>query len=105
MYLNEEWRGKGKQIPRAVEAINLGFATDHNINGYKLYIPLSLKIVISNEVRFDELRFPYRKQAIIDQNNEDTQTNILSRVPSGPRGFRMINHFRRASISLSDGPL
>jgi hypothetical protein len=83
MYLNEERRGKGKHIPRAVEAINLGFATEHNISGYKLYIPSSRKIVISNEVLFDELRFPYRKQAIIDQNNEDTQTNILSRVPSG----------------------
>ena len=39
--------------------------------------------MISNEVQFAELRFPYSKQAIIDQNNEDTQTNILSRVPSG----------------------
>jgi hypothetical protein len=64
MYLNEERRGKGKDIPRAVEAINLCFATDHNISGYKLYIPSSQKIVISNEVRFDELRFPYCKQAI-----------------------------------------
>ena len=79
MYLNEERRGKGKHIPRAVEA---GFATDHNISGYKLYIPSSRNIVISNEVRFDELRLPYHKQAIIDQNNEDTQTNILSRVPA-----------------------
>ena len=37
MYLNEERRGKGKHIPRAVEAINLGFASDHNISWYKLY--------------------------------------------------------------------
>jgi hypothetical protein len=29
MYLNEERRGKGKHITRAVEAINLGFAADH----------------------------------------------------------------------------
>jgi hypothetical protein len=57
--LNEERRGKGKHIPS------------------------TRKIVISNEVQFDELRFPYHKQAIIDQNKEDTQTNILSRVPSG----------------------
>jgi hypothetical protein len=34
-------------------------------------------------VRFDELRFPYRKQAVIDQNKTDSLTNILSRVPSG----------------------
>jgi hypothetical protein len=81
--LNEEQRGKGKHIPRAGEATNLGFATDHNISGYKLYIPSTRKIAISNEARFDELRFPYRKQAIINQNKEDTQTNIMGRVPSG----------------------
>ena len=32
---------------------------------------------------FNELRIPYRKQVIIDQNKEDCLTNILSRVPSG----------------------
>ncbi len=47
MYLNEELRGKGKHIPRAVEAINICFATD----GYKLFIQSTQKIVISNEVR------------------------------------------------------
>ncbi len=81
VYLNEEQRGKGKHILRAIEAINLGFASDHNchnISGYKLDIPSTKTIVISNEVLFDELRFPYFKQAIIDQNKEDTQTNILS---------------------------
>ncbi len=65
------------------EAINLGFATDHNMSGYKLFIPWTLKIMVSNEVKFDELKFPYRKQSIIDQNKEDLQTNILSLVPSG----------------------
>ena len=73
MYLNEERRGKGKHIPRAVEAINLGFATDHNISGYKLYILSTRKIVISNQVRFDELRFPYRKQAVIESLNRSEQ--------------------------------
>jgi hypothetical protein len=28
-------------------------------------------------------KFPYHKQAIIDQNRKDTVTNILNRVPSG----------------------
>jgi hypothetical protein len=101
MYLNEERRGKGKHTPRAVEAINLGFATDHNISGYKLYIPSKLKIEISNEVQFDELRFQNCKQAIIDQNYEDTQANILSRVLPGPRGFHMINHLQLGSIRRS----
>ncbi len=55
MYLYEQRRGKGKHIPRAVEAINLGFATDHIISGYKLYILLTRKLVISNEALLDEL--------------------------------------------------
>jgi hypothetical protein len=83
MYLNEERRGKGKHIPRAVEAINLGFATDHSISGYKMYIPSTRKVVISNPVRFDELRFPYHKQAVIDQNKTCNLTNIMDQVPSG----------------------
>ncbi len=33
MYLNEEWRGKGNHIPRAVQAINLAFATDQKSVG------------------------------------------------------------------------
>jgi hypothetical protein len=39
MYLNSERRANGKHISRPVEAINLGFATDHNMSGYKLFIP------------------------------------------------------------------
>jgi hypothetical protein len=76
-------KGKGKHIPQVVEAINLGFATDHNISGYKLYIPSTRKVVISNQVLFDELNFPYQKQSVIDQNKADSRTNILSRIPSG----------------------
>jgi hypothetical protein len=72
----------GRQACAGVEAINLGFATDHHMSGYKLFIPSTRKIMVSNEVKFDELKFPYRKQSIIDQNKEDTQINILSQVPS-----------------------
>jgi hypothetical protein len=82
-YLNEKGRGKGKHIPRAVEANNLCFATDHNINRYKLYIPSTRKVMISDQVLFDELNFPYRKQSVIDQNRADSRTNILSRISSG----------------------
>ncbi len=39
--------------------------------------------MVSSEVKIDELKFPHHKQSIIDQNKEDTQTNILSRVSSG----------------------
>jgi hypothetical protein len=75
VYLDDELKGKGKYVPR-VEAINLCFATDHNISGYKLYIPSTRKVMISNQVQFDELHFPYRKQSVINQNKTESRTNI-----------------------------
>jgi hypothetical protein len=68
MYLDSETRAKGKHIPRAVETINLGFAAAHNISGYKLFIPSTRKIMLSNQVQFDMLKFQKSRQAIIDQN-------------------------------------
>ena len=82
MYLNEERRPPGKHVPRAVEAINLGFATDLNTSGYKLFIPETGKTIVSNQVKFDERSFPYRKQKVLDQDKQDELTNILHRVPS-----------------------
>jgi hypothetical protein len=66
IYLNEERRGKGGHIPRAVEAINLnlGFAPDHNMSAYKFYVPSTRKIMLCNQARFDELFFPYRTREI-----------------------------------------
>ena len=82
MYLNEERRPPGKHVPRAIEAINLGFATDLSTSGYKLFIPETGKILVSNQVKFDERFFPYRKQKVLDQDKQDEITNILHRVPS-----------------------
>ena len=56
---------------------------DHNISENKLYILSMRKIVISNQVQFNELRFPYSMQAKIDQNKDYCLNNILSRVPLG----------------------
>jgi hypothetical protein len=39
--------------------------------------------MISSQVQFDELDFPYQKQFVIDQYKADSRTNILSRIPSG----------------------
>jgi hypothetical protein len=38
MFLNKERREKGKTAPRAVEAINLGFASNLNTSAYKVLI-------------------------------------------------------------------
>jgi hypothetical protein len=71
IYLDSERRANGKHFPRAIEAINLGFAMDHNISGYKLFILATLKIMVSNQMRFDKLKFPYRKQEIDNQSEQD----------------------------------
>ena len=77
LYLNEERRPAGKYHPRAVEGIHLGFATDSNTSGYVIYIPATKKIILSNQVRFDELLFPYRKSEIVDKFVEEEATRSL----------------------------
>ena len=61
------------------------FATDHNTNAYKFYIPESRKVMVCGQAKFDELYFPFSKQEIIDQDKEDHLTNILSRVSPGSK--------------------
>ena len=85
VYLNEERRERGKHVVRAIEAINLGFATDHNMSAYKFWIPAKRKLMLCNQGKFDELLFPYRKQEIINQDKEDHLTNILTHAPPGSK--------------------
>ena len=77
MTLNKDRRGPGKLRPRAVEGINLGFASDSNTSGYVIFIPENGKTFISNQVRFDETSYPYRKQSIIDKYAADESVDIL----------------------------
>jgi hypothetical protein len=75
VYLNSERRDKGKHTPRAVEAINLGF--EPNTSAYSIYIPEKNTIMSSNQAKFDELAYPYRKQKNVEQLQSDNSTNIL----------------------------
>ncbi len=50
---------KEKLVVQAVEAINLRFATDWNFCRYKVYIQSNGKLMISNQVPFDEMVFPH----------------------------------------------
>ena len=85
VYLNEERRARGKHVARAVEAIYLGFATDHNMSAYKFFIPEGRKLMLCNQARFDELLFPIRKQSIIEQDKDDRRTNTLTRDATGSK--------------------
>ncbi len=83
MHLNKERRVKGTQrhAPKAVEAVNLGFATDCNTSGYKFYIEETGKILISNQVKFDENSFysSYRNHNMVSQHLHDiTEMDTIS---------------------------
>jgi hypothetical protein len=79
MHLNKVRREKGRHAPKAVEAVNLGFATDCNTSGYKLYIEGTGKILISNQVRFDENLYPYRNSEMVSQHmNDITVVDVMS---------------------------
>jgi hypothetical protein len=68
MHLNKGRREKGRHSLKAVEAINLGFTTDSNTSGYKLLIEGTKKMVILNQVKFDENLYPYRNSNMVEQN-------------------------------------
>ncbi len=62
-----------------MEAVNRGFATDCNTSGYKLYIEGTGKILISNQVRFDENLYPYRNCEMVSQHLDDiTVVDVMS---------------------------
>ena len=69
-HLTKALREKGNDAPRAVEAVNLGIASDRNTSAYNLYIPSTRQIIVTNQVVFDESFFPYRKEELIKQLDE-----------------------------------
>ena len=78
MFLNKERREKGKTAPRAVEVINLGFASDLNTSAYKVLVEKTGQILSSNQLEFDEGFFPYRKEELIAKLAEmDDEIDIL----------------------------
>jgi hypothetical protein len=96
-------QGQKGNIICAVNAISLGFATDHNLSTYKFYILDTKKLLLSNQGLFDETLFPFRTESIIDQDKEEHPTNILRRVPSGatwvaydktlpPNSYEVVQH-------------
>jgi hypothetical protein len=111
VYMNKDRRGNGKHLPRSVKAINLSFATDHNMSAYKFYMLDTNKLLLSNQGRFDETLFPFRTESIIAQDKEDHLTNILRRVPSGatwvaydktlpPNSYEVLQHDPASDVPI-----
>lgn len=89
-YLNDSRRETGKHISRAAEGVHLGFATDSNTSRYVIHVPSTGKTYTTNQVRFDECAYPYRKQEIIDQHIRGQLENLL-KVDS-PITWELWNH-------------
>ncbi len=52
MYLNKKQRKKGKTTLRAVEVVNLDFASDLNTSAYKVPIKATGQVLIFNQLEF-----------------------------------------------------
>ena len=79
MHQNKERRAKGRGALRALEVISLGLVTNCNTSGYKLLVEETGKILISNQVRFDETFFPRRnKQMIHDHLTNIPEIDVVS---------------------------
>ena len=82
-HLSEALHEKGKSVQRAVEGVNLGFASDRNTSAYKLYIQSTRQIIVTNQVVFDESFSPYSKEELIKQLDKgDDELDILYKASS-----------------------
>ena len=71
---------KGKHTPRAEEAIYVGFAI--NTSAWSFYVPERKKIVTTNQVKFFEHEFPFRKRSMMEKHVMDNSTDMLFQHPS-----------------------
>ena len=81
-----------------MEVINLGLATDCNTSGYKLLVEETGKILISNEVRFNESFTPRRNRQMIDDHLTNLADIDVFSLDRG--GMRWINY--DSSVDLND---
>jgi hypothetical protein len=71
-HLNSERREKGKHTQLAVEAINLGF--EPNTSAYSFFISEKNMLMSSNQAKFNEGVFSFRKQKVVEQYQSDNST-------------------------------
>ena len=82
MHLNKDRLEQGKHVPKAVEVIHLGFASDLNTSGYKFFIEGTGKVIVSNQGKFDKDFYPYCTRKMIDNHIDHiTSLDILTPEP------------------------
>ena len=75
VYEDKQRRANGKHTPRAKEAMYVGFVP--NTSAWAFWIPEDKEIRTTNQARFDEHEFPYRKRKMVEQHLSDNSTDIL----------------------------
>ncbi len=86
-----------------MEAVNLGLATDCNTRGYKLLVEETCKILISNQVRFDETLFPspYSSKILVDAHLINIAKLGMLDIVTGDQGETEWVKYEQ-SINLND---
>ncbi len=81
IYIDPQRRAKleGKHTPRAEEAIYVGFAI--NTSAWSFYVPERQKIVTTNQVKFSEHEFPFRKRSVMEKHLMDNSIDMLFQHP------------------------
>ena len=67
-------------MPRAEEAIYVGFAINTRV--WSFYVLERQKIVTTNQVKFSEHEFPFRKRSMVEKHLIDNSTDMLFHSPS-----------------------
>ena len=65
VHLKSERRENGKHTPRALEAIYLGF--EPNTSSWVFFIPERQTTLVTNQAKFDEHSFPFRRRSIVEK--------------------------------------
>ena len=72
-----------------MEDVSLGFASDRNTSAYKLYIPSTRQIIVTDQAVYDERFFPYCKEELIKQLDEgDDKLDIPYKASSQIKWLR-----------------
>jgi hypothetical protein len=87
--IDPQRRAKGKHTPRAEEAIYVGFPI--NTSAWSFYVPERKKVVTTNQVKFSEHEFPFRKRSMVEKHLMDNSTDMLFNTPPMSNGFPIIS--------------
>jgi hypothetical protein len=80
VYLDKQHQEKGKHMPKAKEAVYVGFVP--NRSSWALWVLKDKKIMTTNLERSNEHEFPFRKRKMVEQHLSDNSTDILFQLAS-----------------------